>query len=278
MTTTQAEEKRRAAVQKPLAETTLLDLDVIQCPYHTHKKLREEAPVNKDLATGVFTVPRYADVQKALRDTATFSSRVGKLLTPSDARQSYGDHGGYPPVDTLLTVDPPGHKFYRVPLNKVFSGPRVDQMEPYIQQLVDDLINAFIQQGECDFVSKFTRPLPLIIIADQLGVPRADMGRFREWSDALTQEINGVSTREMREAAALHTFEFQKYFARVIEEKRANPTNDIISDLVRARMENDELMSIPELLSILTQLLAAGNETTANSLSKGLLLRNPDQM
>jgi cytochrome P450 len=280
MSISEAEEKGRLAAQKPLAETTLLDRDVIGCPYHTYKKLREDAPVNKDPAAGFFTITRYADIQKILRDTTTFSSRVGKLLTPSEARTSYEEHGGYPPVSTLLIVDPPKHKYYRTPLSKVFSGPRVDQMAPYIQQLVDELIDAFIDQGECDFVEKFARPLPLIIIADQLGVPRSDLALFRKWSDALTQEISGVSTKEQRSAAALSTFEFQKYFAKVIEEKRTNPTNDIISDMVRAHTEDDAPMSVPELLAILAQLLAAGNETTANSLSTGLLLllRHPDQM
>lgn len=280
MIRTEAEEKGRLAAQKPLAETTLVDMDVIECPYHTYKKLREEAPVNKDPVAGFFTITCYPDVVKALKDTATFSSDVIDLLSPPEMRTKFEDYGGYPSVPTLITVDPPKHKFYRNPINKVFSQTRVNQLEPYIQQLVDELIDAFIKDGKCEFVSQFTVPLPMIIIADQLGVPRSDIGRFKQWSDALTQQISGVSTREQRIAASKLMLEFQKYFATVIEEKRANPTNDIISDLVRAQMENGEPMSTPELLSVLNQLLAAGNETTTNSLSKGmmLLLQHPDQM
>ncbi len=276
----EAEEKGRLAAQKPLDQTTLVDMDVIECPYHTYKKLREEAPVNKDPLAGFFTVTCYADVVKALKDTTTFSSSVTELLAPAEMRTKFEDYGGYPSVETLITVDPPKHKFYRTPINKVFSQVRVNHLEPYIQRLVDELIDKFIKDGKCDFVSQFTVPLPMIIIADQLGVPRSDIGVFKQWSDALTQQISGVSTREQKIAASKLMLEFQKYFARVIGEKRANPTNDIISDLVRARMENGEPMSTPELLSILNQLLAAGNETTTNSLSKGmmLMLQYPDQM
>lgn len=276
----EAEEKGRIAAQKPLEQTTLVDMDVIECPYHTYKKLREEAPVKKDPIAGFFTVTSYADVLKALKDTTTFSSDVIDLMAPPEMRTRFEDYGGYPSVPTLITVDPPKHKFYRNPINRVFSQARVNQLEPYIQQLVDELIDKFIKDGKCEFVSQFTVPLPMIIIADQLGVPRSDIGIFKQWSDALTQQISGVSSKEQRIAASKLMLEFQLYFAKVIEEKRANPTDDIISDLVRARMENDEPMSTPELLSILNQLLAAGNETTTNSLSKGmlLLLQYPDQM
>jgi cytochrome P450 len=276
----EAEEKGRKAAQKLLEQITLADRDVIECPYHTYKRLREEAPVNKDPVTGFFTVTCYADVQKALRDTATFSSRVGKLMTSPDASPRLEDHGGYPIVDTLLTVDPPKHKFYRLPLNKVFSAARVAQMEPYIQQIVDELIDALIKDGKCEFVSQFATPLPLTIIADQLGVPRKDIAAFKQWSDAQTLQLSGLATREQRMAASKLILEYQKYFARVIEEKRAHPTDDIISDLVRAPMEDGQPMNTAELLSVISQLLVAGNETTASTLSKGILLliQHPGQL
>ncbi len=275
-----ADEKGRLAAEKPLDQTTLVDLDVIECPYHTYKKLRQEAPVFKDPVAGFFTITCYPDVQKVLKDTTTFSSDVMDLMAPPEMRTRFEDQGGYPSVPTLITVDPPKHKFYRTPINKVFSQARVDHLEGYIQQLVDELIDKFIEDGKCEFVSQFTVPLPMIIIADQLGVPRSDIGVFKQWSDALTRQISGVSSKEDRIAASKLMLDFQKYFAQVIEEKRASPTDDIISDLVRARMENGAPMSTAELLSILNQLLAAGNETTTNSLSKGmlLLLQHPDQM
>ncbi|MSP42145.1 MAG: cytochrome P450 [Alphaproteobacteria bacterium] len=280
MNETEAEEKGRKAALKPLEQTTLADRDVIGCPYHTYKKLREEAPVNKDPVTGFYTVTCYADVQKALRDTATFSSRVGKLLTPPDASSKLEDRGGYPAVDTLLTADPPKHKFYRAPVNKVFSAARVEQMAPYIQQIIDELLGVLITDGQCEFVSQFATLLPLTIIADQLGVPRRDIPTFKLWSDAHALQLSGLATREQRQAASKLILEYQKYFARVIEEKRAEPTDDIISDLVRAPMENGVTMDTPELLSVISQLLVAGNETTASTLSKGILLliEHPGQL
>lgn len=275
-----AEEAGRKAAEKPLDQTTLVDMDVIECPYHTYKKLREEAPVFKDPVAGFYILSRHEDVVNALKDTKTFSSSVASVLVGETDRTRAEDFGGYPNVDTLITVDPPKHKYYRGPINKVFSARRVDEMETYIAEIVNELVDDFIDAGQCEFVSQFTVPLPLIIIADQLGVPRDDMALFKEFSDALTTQISGIANREQRIWAAKKSVEFQKYFAKVLDEKRANPTNDIISDLVRARMDDGEPMTTPELLSILNQLLAAGNETTTNSLSKGLLLlcQHPDQM
>lgn len=274
------EEAGRKAAAKPRDQMTLVDMDVIECPYATYKKLREEAPVFKDPVAGFYILSRYEDVVKALKDTKTFSSSIAEVLVGEADRTRAEDFGGYPNVDTLITVDPPKHKYYRGPINKVFSAQRVDEMESYIAQIVNELIDGFIEDGQCEFVSQFTVPLPLIIIADQLGVPRDDMALFKEFSDALTTQISGIANRDQRIWAAKKSVEFQKYFAKVLDEKRANPTDDIISDLVRARMDDGEPMTTPELLSILNQLLAAGNETTTNSLSKGLLLlcQHPDQM
>ncbi len=280
MSITEAEEKGRLAAQKPLDQTTLVDLDVIECPYHTYSKLREEAPVFKDPIAGFYIVSCYSDLMKVIKDTATFSSDVADAILPPGERNRAEEFGGYPSVPTLITADPPKHKYYRNPINKVFSAARVDQMDAYVQQIANTLIDDFIKDGHCEFVAQYTIPMPLLIIADQLGVPRSDLPLFKEFSDALTTQVSGVANREQRIWAAKKNVEFQRYFAEVIEKKRANPTDDIISDLVRAQMENGEPMSVPELLSVLNILLAAGNETTTNSISKGILLliQNPDQM
>ena len=274
------EEKGRAAAQKSLDQVTLIDPDVIECPYHTYKKLREEAPVYKDPVAGFYIVSCYNDIMKVIKDTATFSSNVAEAVFPPGERNRAEEFGGYPSVPALITADPPKHKYYRNPINKVFSAARVEQMEPYIEQITHALIDDFIKDGYCEFVAQYTIPMPLMIIADQLGVPREDLPLFKEFSDALTTQVSGVANREQRIWAAKKNVEFQKYFVKVIEEKRVNPTDDIITDLINAQMENGEPMSVPELLSVLNILLAAGNETTTNSISKGILLliQNPDQM
>ena len=148
-------------------------------------------------------------------------------------------------------------------------------------QVTNDLIDGFIEDGGCEFKSAFANHLPMTVIADALGAPRADMDRFHRWSDAFVVQLGGVSDRDTRLEAARRIVEFQRYFIERIEEKRARPTEDVISDLVHATLAEEgdpRAMDYPELLSIIQQLLVAGNETTAHTLTAGMyyLARDPE--
>jgi cytochrome P450 len=165
---------------------------------------------------------------------------------------------------------------------KAFTMKRVDGMEGYIAKVCNDLIDGFIDQGQCEFKSAFAAHVPMTVIADSLGVPRSDMDTFRKWSDAFIDQLGGLADRERRLECARLIVEFQKYFIDKIEEKRKNPTDDVISDLVHADLAEEgdhRTMDHGELISIIQQLLVAGNETTAHTLTAGLfyLIQNPDQ-
>ena len=156
-------------------------------------------------------------------------------------------------------------------------------MGEYVADLVHQLIDDLPSSGALEFKSGFANKLPMFVIADSLGVPREHFDRFEHWSDAFIVQLSGVADKEQRLWAARTVVEFQKYFAEVIEEKRANPTEDVISDLVHADLAEEgdnRKMEYVELLSILQQLLVAGNETTAHTLTAGLyyLLKHPKQM
>ncbi|MEO1041786.1 MAG: cytochrome P450 [Pseudomonadota bacterium] len=138
-------------------------------------------------------------------------------------------------------------------------------------------------EGGGDFKVDFASKLPMFVIADALGVPREKYPVFEEWSNAFVIQLSGVAEKPMRLWAAQKVVEFQHYFAGVVEEKRAYPNDDAISDLVHADLAeegDDRKMNINELLSIFQQLLVAGNETTAHTLTAGIyyLLQHPDQM
>jgi len=122
--------------------------------------------------------------------------------------------------------------------------------------------------------------LPLSVIADQLGVPRADLPKFKRWTDGFTAQLSGLATGEDAREAVRRIVEFQGYFAARIEEAKRAPREDILSDLVRARVDGERPLDLPETLSILQQLLVAGNETTASAIAEGLLLliRHPEQL
>jgi cytochrome P450 len=186
---------------------------------------------------------------------------------------------GYPPVDTMLTQDPPLHRRYRGLVNQAFTARRVATLEPDIARIANDLIDAFAGRGRAEFVTEFCGPLPLTVIADQLGVPRADLPLFNKWSDAFVAQLSRMASPDEEVEAVKLIVEFQHYFARKLEERRAERRDDILSDIVHARLEGERPLDTAESLSIIQQLLVAGNETTTSAIAEGvlLLIRHPEQ-
>jgi cytochrome P450 len=185
----------------------------------------------------------------------------------------------------MITADPPRHKVYRTLVNKVFNQARVDAMEDYMKLIVHELIDSFIDRGECDFIREFTTPLPVFVIADQLGVPREDLRDFKRWSDSFARRLSQMATPEEQVEDAENIVAFQFYFADRVAERRANPRDDMITDLVTTTIEDPDTggtrpLNMEELQSLLQQLMVAGNETTTSAITGGMLslARNPDQL
>ena len=155
-------------------------------------------------------------------------------------------------------------------------------LEPSIRAIANELVDAFPAEGPVELLRDFAVPLPLTVIADALGVSRADLDKFKRWSDDSVAPLGGVLTRERQLECARSIVEFQHYFAERLEERRREPRDDILSDLVNARLDGDDAhpLDTAEMLSILQQLLVAGNETTTNMLASAmmLLLHHPGQM
>jgi len=168
-------------------------------------------------------------------------------------------------------MDPPQHKVYRSLINKVFSAKRVEKMQAYMEQIVDELIDGMLEKGECEFVRDFATPLPVYVIADQLGVPRDDLRKIKAWSDAFASRLGGMVTPDEEIENAKLIVEYQQYMVRVIEDRRATPRDDMISDLANTTIEDGRLMTLEELLSMIQQLLVAGNETTTSAITGGML-------
>ena len=187
---------------------------------------------------------------------------------------------GYPKVDTLLTCDPPEHKRYRSLVGNAFSTRRVAAIEDRIATVADELIDRFVGAGSVELVHQFAIPLPLTIIAEQLGVPVTDLHLFKEWSDAAVLPLGGLLSEEEREACAYKYAEMQHYFAARIAERRDDPQDDMLTDMVAARLAGERPLDVPELLSICAQFLVAGNETTTKLITAcaQLLCQHPDQL
>lgn len=254
---------------QPLAPAALID------PFETDRVLRREAPVHRDPATGIFFVSSHAAVRACLANGRVFSSGFAAALgggagPTGEMAQVMAE--GYPNVDTLITADPPAHTRYRKLSNRAFVPRRIRALGPRVQAISDELVAGFASHGRVELHESYSQKLPLTVIAEQLGVPREDLLSFRRWSDAIVAQLGQQVDHATRLESARQLVEFQKYFAARLEERRSEPQQDILSDIVNARFEQERPLDIAECLSILNQLLVAGNETTANTITEGMWL------
>lgn len=253
----------------------------VECPYPFYAAMRTEAPVYQVPGLGFFIVSKYQDIERVLLDTEHFSSKTGpgvRQEPPPEIIEIWSQ--GWLPVATLLTNDPPAHRRYRGLVNKAFTPRRVAEWEPDIRTVTHQLIDSFIADGHVELVRQFAVPLPLTVIADALGVPRTDMPQFKKWSDDAVAPLGGMISHERELECARSTVEFQHYFAAKLEERRTHPRDDLLTDLINARLAGETPLNMGEMLNMLQQLLVAGNETTTSLIASAmlLLLQNPAQM
>lgn len=263
-----------------LAEFKFLDPDLQKCPWEFYSKLRNEAPVYKEPETGFYIVSRYQDITDISRNTAIFSNDLNfhylSHATPPEAHAIYA--AGYERPQTLHRTDPPLHTSHRRLVDRAFTMPRVKSMVPHIEAIVCGLMDALPASGEVDFVADYAIPLPCYIFADLLGMPREDARLIKVWSDALLEPTGMMIAKEREIECARQVIEFQNYFAAMIEDRRAAPRDDILTDLSR-KMEGDEGFTVAQVLNVLEQIVTGGNESTTALLAAALLLliQNPEQ-
>ena len=269
-------------LNQPLEASSPISPEALACPHEYNERLRNEAPVYQCPHSGIFFVSDYDTVRKIAKDHETFSNKFGQAMRPMqevDPEIAEIQAQGYAPVDTMLTEDPPVHRRYRGLVNQAFTARRVSTLAPDIDRICNDLIDKMLEKGEVDFITEFAEPVPLTVIAEQLGVSLDDYDLFKTWSDAFVAQLSGMASREQALESAKLIVQFQHYFAERLAERKENPQDDIISDIVHAKFEDELPLDTPEMLSILQQLLVAGNETTTSSIAEGVLLmiKHPDQ-
>jgi len=255
------------------ATHSLADPEVQKSPFATYKWLRDEAPIFFDSGLKMHVVSRYEDIRSILRDPTLFSSRVGSEMTGGmrqEVKDVFEKEGWGERREVLLTNDPPDHTNYRQLVERAFTPTRVRKMEPYIESVVEKLVDGIVEQGGGDLIADFAVPVPLTVIADELGIEQEDLPRFKQWSDAAVAPLSRNILLEDEIAAARLVNEMHHYFAKIIEDRKRTPCDDLISDLVHA--QTDVPVSTKDLLSILQSLLVAGNETSTNTIAAGLLI------
>ena len=247
-------------------------------PYPAYHALRAFDPVHylelpfPDFP-GVWVLSRYADVVAVLRDER-FSARKTEMLHP--------EPGG--PLEQiirrgLLVIDPPDHARIRTLVTKAFTPRVIEQLRPRIQAIVDQRLDGAVAAGALELIGDLAAPLPIIVIAELLGIPDADLKAFKRWSDDLAVIADGTIAFAGLAEAERSAKELQAYLEGIFAERRADPREDLITGLVGASEAGDTL-SREELLGICTLILVAGHETTTNLIGNGMLalLRHPAEL
>lgn len=245
--------------------------------------LRENDPIHWSPIDEVFVVTRFEDVSYVSKNQSLFTSAQG--VRPRN-----------PAKIGLIDEGEPRHGQIRGMINKGFTPRMVKMLEGVFRQITKEAIDAIADKGECDFVEAISVPLPLLLIAEMLGIRKQDRERFHQWSDAMIAGDGNMDKPEIMAKAGMAFVEYSTYLRDIIEDRRQNPKEDLISVLVHAKDEGilgqfDENLHVDdvtgvdhagfatdELVMLCTILLVAGNETTRNGISGGmqLLIEHPD--
>jgi cytochrome P450 len=243
---------------EPLTDPLVDDEFYAGDPFPQYARLRDEAPVAWNATNGFWAVSRWEDVMAVSTDPQTFCSGRGILVMEIGAT--------YDTPPTMMHTDPPEHTVYRKLVQPGFSPGRMRALENDVRRRAKLLLDEIEPGRPADFVETVAVPFPLYIISALLGTPDDDWQRFFEWSEAV---IPGATDWSEEKRAELQAEMHDTLLATTVE-RRADPREDLISVLAQVEIEGRRL-SDAELTMFLVQLLVAGNETTRNMISGGLV-------
>ncbi|HEV8541002.1 MAG TPA: cytochrome P450 [Verrucomicrobiae bacterium] len=232
-------------------------------PYPVYEQLRNASPLLHVAPLDAWLVFDYEGVKRVISDHDAFTSRVGP--------------------EWLVFLDPPRHTRLRALIAKAFTPRVVANLEPRIQRLARELLDEKIERGEMDLATDFTIPLPMIVIAEMVGVPVEDRERFKQWSDVILALSYGFFKGEAEAKATSDfratTVEMYEYVGRLMEERRKSARDDLLTKLVEAEVEGEKL-SQGDVVAFVQLLLVGGQETTTNLVNNSILcfLQHPGEL
>lgn len=244
------------------------DPELHQDPYPVYRRLRDEFPVHYNPELNFWTLSRYADVFDALQAPDVFISGKGVAVGIPDLDDGALTAG----IPLLITTDRPRHTQLRALVSRAFTPRRVARLEPRVRNIARSLLDNVKGRREFDLVREFSAPLPTIVIAELLGVPAEDQEWFKEKSTAVAQfDPTAPGAREAAAGQIGPAVELGRYLAEVLEQRRREPRDDLLTALLAAEIDGERL-SEPELIGFAFLLLVAGNETTTNLISNAAVL------
>jgi cytochrome P450 len=242
-------------------------------PYPHYLPLYGRPPYQLEFFFPMVLVGCYDDAAAILRDHDRFSSVPPRSPFMEERIAVFGD------APRLVFSDPPVHTRLRRLVSRAFTPKRIRELEPRIREFTNRLLDRAAAKGDLDLMADLANPLPVMVIAEMLGVPPEDYAQFKGWSDAVIESDNTSPGTPLPDYVKNAFSALREYFIAEIERRRRNPGADLISVLVAAH-EEAEALSEEELIAFVIILLLAGNETTTNLIGNGMLAlgRNPDQL
>jgi cytochrome P450 len=251
----------------------LLTPDVRANPYPLYAELRRDSPVCEIFPGGIWAVTRFEDVMGILKNPQ---------LYPSEGfRRAYQPpwFPDYPMGDSMLVMDPPYHTRLRALVNRAFSTAALARLEPRVRQRVEQIVNELPMGQPVNFVQAFSERVPGSVMGDLLGIPSEHHSSITRWVEVLAR-FTGTAPNDVERQTLIKNAaaEFRQHLEAVLEERRRQPGEDMVSDLLRARVDG-EALSEKELMAFLVLLLVAGVETTAHLLShSAITLRDTPEL
>jgi cytochrome P450 len=297
----------QASIRDAFSLVNLQREEIRANPYPFYEQLRNQDPIHWDEELGFWVLTRYADIDSLYTDER-FSRAQG--LMRNFERLAESEQRIVEPVyhsfsKTVFYADPPYHTHLRGLMNHAFTPRRVERLRPYIEKTVNELLDAAREKPEMDVVHDLAYPLPVMVIAELLGLPASDRDRFKKWSDDLFASLGTVRDKPqwLLEQAMQSLNEMTEYVKDLSRKRRASPQDDLLTALLAVTEEEEcphshgsfsihatgELVGAQEAASTLTEeelvsniniLLSTGHETTTHLIGNGLLalLQHPDQM
>jgi cytochrome P450 len=248
-------------------------------PYPFYDRLRREAPVY-ETPFGAVVLSRYADVSSTLRG-AEFSRDIERSAIPRDDPVSLRrlERRRERGAKTILDLDPPDHTRLRRLVSKAFTPSAIERLRRGVELQVDAVLDAAAERGTIELIDDLAFPVPFQVISDLLAIPADRADEMREWSQRLTAALEPTTTLETLDDADAALELMVPYLTEIIEQRRGNLGDDVLSGLIAAEEAGDR-MTTEELQGFVTLLYVAGHETTVNLIGNGMLalLRHPDQL
>lgn len=275
------ENKHHSPVYDSIYDDRFLTPEYFSDPYPLYRDLRTNAPAYWSNKLNAWLLTRYDDVKSGLNDSKLNSSdRIASIMDRIDSSAQQEYNGLLKHMTNMMSFnDPPVHTRLRKLVGKAFTPNRINNLQPQIQTIVDELLDKVCKKASFDLVDEFAFQLPAIVICEMLGIPREDRDKIRKWSNDIVGFVSAGAVTSESTAQAQHTVdEATSYLLALANDRRHNPCDDMLTALVEAEDQGDSL-SEDEFVSMIVLLFFAGFETTEGLIGNGMLalFRNPSQ-